>query len=189
MLSYLLDKVAYGPEIVLGGLIVSYLIKRIRPWIKSREEMAKSREETGKSRENTARITPRVRRLAGYLLAASLILCAVAVVALVLVALALPQTSPYFHVVRLLAGIALGVFSFVGLLATVGLLALDYVIEVEDRCQKLEDRDKARDERLKDIETRLLSQSRLLEELFPGQQKLPFMSDSLISGRQEEYPS
>lgn len=189
MLSYLLDKVAYGPELVLGGLIVSYLIKRIRPWIKSREEMAKSREEAGKSREDKAKITPRVRRLIGRLLAVFLIACAVAVVALVLVALTLPQTSPYFPIVRLLAGIALGVFSFVGLLATVGLIALDYVIEVEARCQQLEDRDKIRDDRLKEIEVRLQSQGRLVEELFPGQQKLPFTSDSLISGRQEEYPS
>ena len=188
MLSILLDKVVYGPAIALIGLFLRYLFKRIRPWIKTREEMAKSREEAGKSPEDKARTTPKVRRLVGRLLAAFLIACAVAVVALVLVAL--EPTSPYFPIVRLLAGIALGVFFFVGLLATVGLLAFDYVIEVEARCQQLEDRDQVRDERLKEIELRLQSQNRLLEELFPGQQKLPFMSDSLISGRQEEeYPS
>lgn len=189
MLSHLLDKVAYGPEIVLFGLFLRYLINRIRPWIKSREEMAKSREETGNTRKHKARTTPKVRRLVGRLLAAFLIACAVAVVALVLVALALPQISPYSPIIRLLAGIALGAFFFVGLLATVGLLAIDYVIEVEARCQQLEDRDRIRDERLKEIEMRLFLQNKLLEELFPGQQKLPFMSDCLISGRQEEYPS
>lgn len=189
MLSDLLDKVAYGPEIALVGLFLWRLFKRIRPWIKSREEMAKSREETGGSREEKARTTPRVRRLVGRLLAAFLIACAVALVALVLVALTLPQTSPYFPLVLPLAGIALALFFFVGLLATVGLLAFDYIVEVEDRCQKLEDRDQIRDESLKEIELRLQLQGRSLEELFPGQQKLPFMTDSLISGRREEYPS
>lgn len=189
MLSPLLDKVAYGPAIVLIGLLLKYLFKTIRPWIKSREEMAKSRQETGKSQEDSAQTKLKVRRLAGRLLALFLIACAVAIVALVLVALTLSQTSPYFPIVRLLAAIALAVFFVVALLITVGLLAFDYVIEVEARCQQLEERDRIRDERLKEIEMRLEILNRSLEELFPSQQKLPFKSDSLVSGRQEEYPS
>ena len=191
MLSHLLDKVAYGPEIALILLVLWRLFKYFRPWIKTRAEMAKSREEagtsreeTGKSREATAKTILKVRRIAGRLLVIFLIACAVVVVALVLVALTVPQTSDWFSVVRLLAGIALGVFLFVSLLATGGLLIFDYVIELEDRCQQLEDRDRIRDERQKEIEKQVLLQNRLLEELFPGQQKLPF-----ILGEQEEFPS
>ena len=182
MISPLMDKGVYT---ILLGLVLKFLYKSIRPWIKTREEMAREKE-NDKDKTETRRQT--AKYFSGFVLT-----CAVAFGLLILLAVTLPQTSPETPVVRLLAGGA-GALTVMGaLLLIFGLPAYYAVIDLIDRYQKLEDRCSSLDrrnqflemrchglenrsekfeERLKAIE---LQDQGHLEEQLPIQRNLAFM--------------
>lgn len=190
MTSPLLENAPYGAYAVLVWLLVKFIYRRIRPWIKSREEMARDK---GKARRQTASF-----------FSALVFACAVSFALLVLLAVALPQTSPRTPIILLLAGAA-GALGLMGaLLLVFGLPAYNSVMDLEERvfqsledqnqrsdhrnevlesrCRSLEDRNqkleyqcRGLEEKLKAIELKGQGDSESSEEQFPVQRKLAFM--------------
>jgi hypothetical protein len=145
----------------------------------------------------------KTRRQTASFFSALLFASAATFALLLLLAVALPQTSPRTPIVLLLAGgaSALGVIGV--LLLVLGVPAYNHVGDLDDRCQnledqypnldhrnqileircrsledrnqKLEDRYQKLEERLKAIELQDQSQNGLLEQQFPAQRKLAFM--------------
>lgn len=192
MTSPLLDHAPYGAYVLLLGLLVKFLYRRIRPWIRTREEMAQNK---AKARRQTASF-----------LAALVFVCAVAFALLVLLAVILPQTSPRTPIILLLAGAdgALGVMG--ALLLVFGLPAYNYVIDLEERYQNLEDqyrslashnqnlgyrwhsladRYQKLEDRMKAVESQIQANARL-EEQFPQQGKLAFMDMWQLQKREHD---
>ena len=181
MTSPLLGNAPYGAYLILLGLLVKFLYRRIRPWIRTREEMAKNK---AKARRQTAAF-----------FSAFVFACAVAFALLVLLAVTLPQTTPRTPIILLLAG-AVGALGVLGaLLLVFGLPAYNCVIDLEERYQSLEEQFRNLDlrnktleyrwhsleerhhkveERLKAIESQAQA-SGLLEEQLPKQRNLAFM--------------
>ena len=180
MISPLLDKGVYT---ILLGLLFKFLYKSIRPWIKTRKEMAREKD---KNKAETRRQT--ARYFSGFVLT-----CAVAFGLLILLAVNLSPTSPETPTVRLLAGVAAALGVMGALLLIFGLPAYYAVIDLIDRYQKLEDLCSSLDRRnrfleiqchgLKDqyekLEGRLkaieLKDQGLSEEQLPIQRNLAFM--------------
>jgi hypothetical protein len=188
MTSPLLENAPYGAYVVLVWLLVKFIYRRIRPWIKSREEMAR-----GKARRQTASF-----------FSALVFACAVSFALLVLLAVALPQTSPRSPIILLLAGGA-GALGLMGaLLLVLGVPAYNSVMDLEDRvfetledqnqlsndrnegleswCRSLEDSNqkleyqcRGLEERLKALESKGPDEIESSEEQFPIQRKLAFM--------------
>ena len=188
MTSPLLDNAPYGAYLILLGLIVRFLYRRIRPWIRTREEMAKDK---AKARRQTAAF------FSAFVLA-----CAVAFALLILLAATVPQTYPRTPIIMLLAG-AVGALGVMGaLLLVFGLPAYNSVIDMEEQHQSLEEkyhsldlqnqtlellnqkleyRSQSQEERLRKLEERIKAiesqgqASGLLEEQLPMQRNLAFM--------------
>jgi cell division protein FtsB len=140
MTSPLLDNAPYGAYAILLGMLVKFLYRRIRPWIRTREEMAKNK---AKARRQTA-----------ALFSAFVFACAVALALLVLLAVTLPQTSPRTPIILLLAG-AVGALGVMGaLLLVFGLPAYNYVIDLEEQYQSLEEQYRSLDLRNQTLEDR-----------------------------------
>lgn len=182
MISPLLDNAPYGAYALLLGLLLKFLYRRIRPWIKTRKEMPTTKAKT--------------RRHTASFFSALLFACAATFALLLLLAVSLPQTAPQTPIVLLLAGCAAALGVMGVLLLVFGLPAYNQVSDLDDRCQdledqypsldhrnqiledrnqKLEDRYQKLEERLKAIELQDQAQNGLLEEQFPNQRKLAFM--------------
>ena len=190
MASPLLDNAPYAPYLVLLGLLLRFIYRRIRPWIKTREEMAKT--------------TAKVKRQAATFFSAFVLVCGVAFALLVLLAVMLPESSPARPIVSLFAAIAGGLGLIGALLLVFGVPAYDYVMNLDDRVSqsleaqnlhldhlnqlleyryhrlefsylKLEDRYQKLEERLKAIESQDQNQNGRLEEQLPLQRNLAFM--------------
>jgi len=186
MIPPVVEKVVYTILLGLLWLLFKFLYKSIRPWIKTREEMAKERE-TDKEKNKAQRRRQTARYFSGFVLT-----CAVAFGLLMLLAVTLSPTLPETPIVRLLAG-GVGALGVMGALLLIFLPAYYAVIDLIDRYQKLEDRCSSLDrrnqylemrchaledrnekfeERLKAIELR---DQGLSEEQLPIQRNLAFM--------------
>src|SRR5262245_12883217 len=124
MISPILDKAIF----ILLGLILTYLFKSIRPWIKTRKEMAQEKE---KEKEKAETKRQSARYFSGLIF-----ICGVALALGVSLAVTVSQTSPGSPIVLLLAGGAAALSIMGVLLLVVGLPAYNYVLDLE---QKLED--------------------------------------------------
>ena len=182
MTSPLLDN---APWAILLGLAARFLYKRIRPWIRTREEMAKNK---AKARRQTAAF-----------FSAFVFACAVVFALLVLLAVTLPQTYPRTPIILFLAG-AVGALGVMGaLLLVFGLPAYNSVIDLEEQHQSLADRYQRLeywwqslevshhklDERVKAIESQAQA-SGLLEEQLPMQRNFPFMEIRQVQKRDHD---
>jgi hypothetical protein len=182
MFSPLLDNAPYGAYALLLGLLLKFFYKRIRPWIKTRKEMATDKAET--------------RRQTVTIFSVLVFACSVAFGLLLLLGVTLPQTSPQTPIVRLLAGGAGALCVMGALLMIFGLPAYNYVIDLADRyqnleahyrsldrrnqflenlCRSFENRNEKLEERLKAIELQGQVQNGGLEEQLPIQRNLAFM--------------
>ena len=143
MLSTLLDHAPQGAYAILLGLLLRFLYVRIRPWIKTRKEMAQDK--------------AKVRRQTAKYFSAFVLACAVVFALLLLLAVALPQTSPRTPIVLLLAGAAGGLGVVGALLMVFGLPTYNDVVDLNERWQNLEDRCLRLDRRNQFLETRCRS--------------------------------
>jgi len=186
----LLDKAPYVPWVIILGILLRFIYRLIRPWIKTREERAKT--------------TAKLKREAATFFSAFVFVCGVAFAALVLLAVALPQWSPARPIVSLLAAgsIALGLIGL--LLLVFGVPAYNHVMELADRVSqnlkdqnqhldhlnqlleyryrslevrylKLEDRYLKLEERMRGIDLQGPARDRHFEKQFPLQRNLAFM--------------
>ena len=172
MMSPLLDNGAYA---LLFGLLLRFLYRLIRPWIKTREEMATDVDKASNPGREIADDKAKTRRQIAKLFSMLVFACSVAFALLLLLALTLPQTLPRTPIVLLLTG-GVGALCVIGaLLMIFGLPAYNCVMDLDDRCRSLEDYNQKLEERLKEIELQGQTQNELLEEQFPRQQKLAFM--------------
>lgn len=184
MTSPLLDNTPYGVYVILLWVLVKFLYRRIRPWIRTREEMAKNK---AKARRQTAAF-----------FSAFVFVCAVVFALLVLLAVTLTQTyrTP---IVLLLAG-AVGALGVMGaLLLVFGLPAYYYAIDLEEQYQSLaeqyrrleywwqslEGRHHKHEDRLKAIESQSQA-SGLLEEQLPMQRNFAFMEIRQVQKRDHD---
>jgi len=175
MVSPLLDKVAYSAAVVLLGLLLKFISKKLRPWIKTREEMAAANDKANKTNKEIADEKARTRRQITKITSVLVFACSVVFALLLLLAVTLPPTLPETPIIRLLAGGA-GALCVVEVLFMIfGLPAYYCVMDLDDRCRRLEDRNQKLEERLKAIELQGQAQNALLEEHLPIQRNLAFM--------------
>ena len=185
MVSPLLDKFAYSASVVLFGLLLKFIVKKLRPWIKTREEMA-ANDKANKTNKEIADEKARTRRQTARITSVLVFACSVAFGLLLLLAVTVPPTSPETPIIRLLAGGA-GALCVLGALSMIfGLRAYNCVIDLDDRCRSLEDRNQKLEERLKAIELQGQAQNGLLEEQLPIQRNLAFMEMWTVQKRDHD---
>lgn len=144
-------------------------------WLKTRKEVAPH---TPKTRIESARF---------FTVLVSVLIIAFGL--LVLLAVSFLQTSSLSQTLVVLGGVVAGLSLLGSLLMAFGLPAYNYVRDLEERCQRLEDRYQIREERLKATELEVQSMKRFLEEAFPTQQKLAFMDSVVQAETGDEYTS
>jgi hypothetical protein len=190
-MSPLLEKAAYGAFALLFGLLTKALHKRIRPWIKTREEMGLDK--------------AKVRRQTAKYFSAFFLACSAVSALLLVLAVTLPQASPETPIVRALAGASAGLSIILALILVVGLPVyndfvdlversqsleerypvIDHRIQIlEFRCRNLEDRNRKLEEEIKSIALGQ-AQNRLLEEKIPEQGNLFYMDKWALQKRNQ----
>ena len=189
----------------LGGIflaiLVKFLYRLIRPWIRTREERDK--------------VTPRPKLEAAIFFPAFVFVCGVAFAVLVLLAVAFPESSPPRPIVSLLAAGSVAL-SLIGLLLLVfGVPAYKRVMELDDRVsQNLEHQNQDLDHfkqlleyqhqsfqdrhlkledlclrlaaRVKELESEDPAPKKHAEEQLPPQRRLPFMEMWSVPKRDAE---
>jgi len=114
-----LDKLLPSLGVILLGMLLKFLYRLVRPWIRTREERDKA--------------APKSKPEAATFFTAFVFVCGVAFVVLALLAVALPESSPERPIVSALATGA-GALTLIGLLSLIfGVPAYKRVMELDDR--------------------------------------------------------
>lgn len=140
MIPPILDKASYGAGAVLLTLLLKFIYKRVRRWLKTRKE--------------TARDTAEARQQTATLFTMLVIACAIVFGLLLVLAVTLSPTSVQSPIVRLMAA-GVGALGLMGtLFLGFGLPAHKYVTDLVARYQDLESQNSSLDRRNNFLEMR-----------------------------------